>query len=222
MPPSAITSHRSAFNTCASTASDARQALASKTWTRWPSRIAIDASSAIPYGTWRGSSSSRMTGLMKSTLAMHELLERHGLDLGAAENAALGAVDGLAVGLARHLEEGVAKPVVGRIGEPRLSGDRILDTDERLIETVAEELAQLGVVLRLLVLRARRVAEVHADQRDPAAAEHRVRQHPGGGADVAAAVQARQAVLTMQATREAIGLVVVVVHRIPPVERHAR
>src|SRR5678816_2414540 len=109
MPPSAITSHRSAFSTCASTASEARHALASKTCTRWPSRIAMAASSAIPYGTWRGSSSSRMTGLMKRTLAMDELLERHGLDLGATDNAALSAVDGFAVGLARHLEEHVAE-----------------------------------------------------------------------------------------------------------------
>src|SRR5262249_56350219 len=43
----------------------------------------------------------------------------------------------------------------------------------------------------------------------------------GGGADVAAAVEARQPIGLVQPTRDALGLVVVVVHRIPPVHGDA-
>src|SRR5437773_2389067 len=139
----AMTSQRSAVSTRPRTLSEARHALASYTCTRWPSRMRIAASSAIPYGTWRGSSSSRMTGLTNSTLAMHrflprgrrargstdqvqELVERRGPDCRPEEDAALRAVERLALRRARHLKEDVAEPVVGGIGEPRLAERRVL------------------------------------------------------------------------------------------------
>ena len=48
MPPIPITSQRSAVRTWDSTASGARQALASKTWTECPWRMTMAASSAMP------------------------------------------------------------------------------------------------------------------------------------------------------------------------------
>src|SRR5262247_594060 len=78
IPPMPITSQRSAFKIWARTASGARQAFASYTWTMWPSRAAIAASSAMPYGTWRGSSSSRIIGLTNSTLAIPSLEDPRG------------------------------------------------------------------------------------------------------------------------------------------------
>src|SRR6266542_4304580 len=133
------------------------------------------ASSAMPYGTWRGSSSSRMRGLMKSSLAMvdgasggvlEEGVERGGGDAGPKEESPLRTVDGLA----RH----------GTLG-----------VDESLAIPVAQELPQLRVVLGLLVRRARRIAEIDADEPDPPLAEHGVGEHPGRGADIAPTVEAR-------------------------------
>src|SRR5215470_9373828 len=184
------------------------------------------ASNAMPYGTWRGSSSSRMSGLMKRSLAIEAILrgqeavERDRRDARTGEEPALGAIEGLAVRLARHLEEDVAEPVVGRVAEPDFARRRVRRVDEGLLVTVAQELTQLGVVLGLLVGRAGGVAEIDADQADPLLAEHGVGQHPGRGPDIASAVETRQAVRLPETAREAVGPVVVVVHRVPPVELH--
>src|SRR2546422_10485263 len=153
----------------------------------------MDASSAMPYGTCRGSSSSRITGLTKSTLAMHELLDGGDLERVAERDTALGAVDGPAVRLAGHVQELAAEPPVGGVAHPRLAV-WVVGLHVGLLVRVAQHLAQLGVVLRARVRRAGRVREVDAEQRDAALGEHGVGDHPGRGADVAAAVQARQAV----------------------------
>src|SRR5439155_17318010 len=120
-----------------------------------------------------------MTGLTNRTLAMvQELLERRRLDLGPEEHAALRAVERLALSLARHLEEDVAEPAVGRVGEPLLPENGVLEVDERLAETFAEHVPQLRVVLRLLVRRVRRIAEVHPDDPDAGFSKDCVSQHP--------------------------------------------
>src|SRR5512138_1390911 len=98
------------------------------------------ARSAMPYGTWRGSSSSRISGLMKRSLAtrassrrpLEEVIEGGGGDAVPEEEPAFGAVHGLAVGAAGHLEEDVTEPVIGRIAEPRLARGGILRVDEGL------------------------------------------------------------------------------------------
>src|SRR4030095_14577203 len=188
------------------------------------------ASSAMPYGTWRGSSSSRMRGLMKSSLAMvsrasrgvlEESVEGGGGDAGPEEEPPFGAVDGLALGVTRQLQEHLAEPMIGRVAEPRLAGLGIPGMNEGLAVPSAQELTQLRVVLGLLVRSARRVAEVDADEPDAPLAEHGVGEHPGRGADIAAAVQTGQAIHLPETPREAVWLVIVVVHGIPPVEIHA-
>src|SRR5258705_4876650 len=131
------------------------------------------ASSASPYGTWRGSSSSRITGLTNRILAMtgafslQEPLEGRHHDAGPEQDPACGAVERLALGLARHLEEHVAKPVVRGVAEPRLPHVRILEVDEGFGVALAQQRAKLRVVLRARVRRARRVGEVHAHDADP-------------------------------------------------------
>src|SRR5262245_47048587 len=180
----------------------------------------MDASSAIPYGTWRGSSSSRMTGLTKSTLAIHELLDGRPLDGVAEENAALGAVHRSTLGLARHLEKNAAKPPVGRVAHPCLA-ERVVGLHVRLLVAVAEHLAQLGVVLGPRVRRTGVVGKVDAQQRDTCLAEHRVSDDPRRGAHVSAAVEARQAIGLEEPARHAVRLLVVVVHRVPPVHGDA-
>src|SRR5713101_6602522 len=233
MPPRATTSHRSACSTWAMTVSDGRQALWSYTWTSWPSRTTRAARRAMPYGTWRGSSSSRMRGLTKSTLAMvilpgfepgrlEECLQRHRGDAVAEEQAALGAVEGLAVGLAGHFEKDFAEPVIGRVAEPDLARHGILGVDEGLAVPGAQELDEFRVVLGLLVRRAGGIAQVDAHEPDAPLAQRGMGQHPGRRADIAAAIETGQAILLPEAAREAIGLVVIVIHRVPPVELHAR
>src|SRR5688572_29584853 len=111
---------------------------------------------------------------MKSTLAMavlpgggggrvEECVQRNRRDAGPEEKTALGAVEGLPVGVTGHLEEDLAEPVVGGVAEPDLARDRVLGVNERLREPGPEHLAQLGIVLGLLVVRPRRVAEIDAD-----------------------------------------------------------
>src|SRR5512132_589740 len=152
------------------------------------------ARSAMPYGTWRGSSSSRMTGLTKRILAMQEFLQGSDAEGRADEDAAVRAVRRRARSLARHLQKHLAEPVVGGIGEPALAQVGPVHLDERLPEALAQDGRQLRVVLRLLVRRAGRVAEVEAHQPQPRLAQGGVGEDPRRGADVAAPVQAWQRV----------------------------
>src|SRR5262245_7007795 len=138
------------------------------------------ANSASPYGTCRGSSSSRITGLTNRILAMPALLcepfEARGPDAGAEQDTALGTVHGLACGRRGNLEEHVTEPVVGRVGEPGFPEHGVLEMDERFGEPIAEHLLQLREVLGLRVGCARRVAEIEAEQPEAGLAEHRVAQ----------------------------------------------
>src|SRR5947208_16634171 len=101
----------------------------------------MEASSAMPYGTWRGSSSSRITGLTNSTLAMHELLDGGELDGVAEQDAALGAVHRPALGLADHLEEDAAEPPVGGVAHPGFA-ERVVGLHVSLLVSVAQHLAE--------------------------------------------------------------------------------
>src|SRR5215467_4221544 len=138
---------------------------------------------------------------MKSSLAMargvsgrlrEEAVEGGGGDTGPEEEPALRAVDGPAIRAAGHLQEHLAEPVIGWVAEPDLARLGMRGVDEGLAMAIAQDLDELGVVLRLLVGRAGSVAEIDADQADVRFAEHSVRHHPGRGADIAAAVQAGQ------------------------------
>src|SRR4029453_14925479 len=103
-----------------------------------------------------------MSGLTNKTLAMgdrlpfEEALERRHADAVPEQDSSFGAVERLALGVARHLQEDVAEPVVRGITEPPLPDVRVIDVDERLGEALAEERAQLRVVLGPRVGRARR------------------------------------------------------------------
>src|SRR5262245_60440677 len=136
---------------------------------------------------------------MKSSLAMacgvsgrlrEEAVEGGGGNTGPEEEPALRAVEGPAIRAASHLQEHLAEPVIGGVAEPDLTRLRMRGVDEGLAIAVAEDLDELGIVLRLLVGRARGVAEIDADQADAHLGEHGMRQHPCRGADVAPAVQA--------------------------------
>src|SRR5215510_12987816 len=136
---------------------------------------------------------------MKSSLAMargasgrirKEAVEGSGGDAGPEEEPALRAVEGPAIRAAGHLQEHLAEPVIGGVAEPDLTRLGMRGVDEGLAVAVAQDLDELGIVLRLLVRRARSVAEIDADQADARLAEDGVRHHPGCGTDIAAAVQA--------------------------------
>src|SRR5204862_1183124 len=112
--------------------------------------------------------------------------------------------------LACHLEEYVAEPPVGRIAEPPFLQDRVLEADIGLREPIAEQCAQLWIVLGPLVRRAGRIGEVDAEKGNTALFEHRMGDDPGGRPDVATSVEARQAVRAMKTERNALGPIVVV------------
>src|SRR5215467_2969805 len=132
---------------------------------------------------------------MKSSLAMargvsgrlrEEAVEGGGGDTGPEEEPALRAVDGPAIRAASHFQEHLAEPVIGGVAEPDLTRLGMRGVDEGLAVAVAQDLDELGIVLRLLVRRARSVAEIDSDQADARLAEDGVRHHPGCGTDIAA------------------------------------
>src|SRR5215510_3890143 len=154
---------------------------------------------------------------MKSSLAMargasgrirKEAVEGSGGDAGPEEESALRAVDGPAIRAAGHLQERLAEPVIGGVAEPDLTRLGMRGVDEGLAMAIAQDLDELGIVLRLLVGRAGGVAEIDADQADASLGEHVMRQHPSRSADIAPAVQTGQPVHLPEPAREAVRRVV--------------
>src|SRR2546422_7391518 len=196
---------------------------------REPSPAVVDGFGAWIFTT-RGTSAFHVISLISSDLIGrfwlphalgHELLDREAVNAGTEDDAALGAVAGLTLCLACHREKHLAKPVIRRIREPHLAIVGIRQVNESLGSTVTEHLDELGVILRLCVRRPRLISEIDADEPDATLAEHGVGNDPGGGTDIAAAVEARQAIGLVQPARHAARLVVVVVHRVPPVHGYA-
>src|SRR5262245_58373982 len=140
-----------------------------------------------------------MIGLTKSSLAMEERLQGGRDDAVAEEQAALRAVEGLAIGIAGHLEKDVAEPVIRGVAEPDLARHAIFRVDEGLAMPDSQEVDELREILRLLVRRARRIAEIDAHEPDASLAQRGMGQDPGGRADVAAAVEAGEPIGLPQA-----------------------
>src|SRR5579885_2096550 len=199
------------------------------------------ASMAMPYGTCRGTSSARVTGFtnkifatrppspIRSSLGFRrgeKLRKRNELHSGSEQDTAPRTVvrlDARRRRLLGHLQEHHPIPVVGGVRKEVGAHIRVVDMHESFGKpALAKQLFELGVVLRLAIGGVWVIAEIHSEDSDLTFAEHRMRDHPAGRADIAAGIDARFAIESADLAREALRPVVIIEQRIPPIDSHPR